>query len=188
MVARLGSEVTMARFCGACGAAVPDGAQFCPACGASADGSKAAAGAASRGDQVKGCVGLAAVVLVIVLALAMCGQDDKPAADAPRPTLRVTAEELLQGYEANEAAAQQRFAGKRLLVSGTVSSIDLDFSDDPVVRLATSNEFEQVAANLADDAKAPAATLRKGQEVTLACESVSEVLGTPILSGCRLGG
>lgn len=98
----------------------------------------------------------------------------------------VTAQQLFDAYQANEASAQQLYGDKALRVSGRIASIDLDLTDDPVVMLRTSNEFMPVHAPLADQSKAKAATLYKGQNVELICSGVSEVVGTPMLKDCVL--
>ncbi len=48
------------------------------------------------------------------------------------------------------------------------------------------NQFDSVHANLADDQKSQATSLSKGATISLVCESVSEVIGTPILKDCKI--
>jgi hypothetical protein len=86
----------------------------------------------------------------------------------------VSSRELASAYEANEVRAQQQYGGKPLLVTGRVKGVTLDFSDDPVVQMEGSNEFLDVQADLND--KAAAAALDKGQEISLLCKKVTEVI------------
>lgn len=71
-------------------------------------------------------------------------------------------------------------------MTGTVASIDLDFTNDPVVMLQTDNEFMSAQAKLASASKGQASSLNKGDTVRLRCSSVSDVVGTPMLRDCVL--
>lgn len=82
--------------------------------------------------------------------------------------------------------AQQQYGDRPLEVTGTVTGITLDFSHDPVIQLAGLNQFQNVEAALAEASKAKAGSVSKGQSVTLACASVSEIVGTPMLKECEL--
>ena len=133
------------------------------------------------------------VMLFGLVALAGCGAppsgsgdagSDAPAA-AVEP-LKVTSQELGRAYEDNEVAAQQTYGDKPLEVSGTIRSIQLDFMDNPVLSLRGANEFSNVMANLGEEGKAVAGRLSRGQEVTVNCTEVKEVIGSPILDGCRV--
>ena len=149
----------------------------------------AAAQAARSWARQRGCLFWGVVIVLGLVALGQCapdGPDKAPAADAPAaPAISATAEEIFAAYDANEVAAQQRFGGGPLEVTGRIEAITLDLTDDPVVRLAGGNAFEYVSASLDESAKAAAGTLRKGQKITLRCSSVSEVIGTPMLRDCR---
>lgn len=140
------------------------------------------------GGIAKGC----GILVLIVIGLAVLGsllgggekKDASPVAAASKPPIEVTAEQLFRAYQANEAAAQQAYGDSPLLVSGTIAGVDLDIGDNPIVKLRTSNEFMSAQAALADSAKPRAAQLSKGERITLRCESVSEVMGTPMLRDC----
>lgn len=96
----------------------------------------------------------------------------------------VTARDLAAAYEANEVAAQQQFGDRLLLVTGQVTGITLDLFDEPVVQMAGVNQFLSVQADLND--KNVAAALQKGQEISLLCEKVTEVISIPMLDECEL--
>ncbi len=101
----------------------------------------------------------------------------------PSPPIEVTAFELYDTYENNEVAANMRFKGKRLKVSGVISNIAAVIMDEPVLSFhagkdvfnppqATGFSREQVAA------------LSKGQYVTVECTGDGEILGAPMLKNC----
>lgn len=133
--------------------------------------------------QIKNNIILTAAIAL--LGLSACEASDPATTQntsvAPTP---VTALELAKAYDDNEAAAQAKYGNKPLLVTGTVSAITLDFADNPVVQMKGVNEFSDLQLSLAEKAKAQAATVKKGDQMTLRCESVSEVIGSPMLSDC----
>ena len=58
------------------------------------------------------------------------------------PPMEVTSEEILKAYKTNEIAANKKFKDQNLLVSGSIDSIDADFSDDPVIVFKTADQYE----------------------------------------------
>lgn len=124
----------------------------------------------------------------IVLILSMCTIDEAskqpPEIASSVPPTPVTARELAQAYDANEAAAQAQYGDRPLLVTGTVSAVRLNFADDPVIEMVGLYIYSDVQAALADSAKSQASSVSKGTELTLRCDNVTEVLGTPMLHGC----
>lgn len=96
----------------------------------------------------------------------------------------VSAATLFADYQANEVSADDSYKGRLLLVSGTVSGIDKDFTGDIVVRFATSNQFMPVDATLRSSEKGSAARLSKGSSITLTCKGSGMVIGRPQLSSC----
>lgn len=102
----------------------------------------------------------------------------------PAPALAVSASELFNDYHDNEVAADQKYKGKRLAVTGTVQSIEKDLFDNIVVRLRTSNEFMGAMASLDSKYEALAASLRKGAKVAWTCKGGGLVVGSPVLRDC----
>jgi hypothetical protein len=98
--------------------------------------------------------------------------------------VKVSASQLFDAYQGNEMAAQKQFGDQQLEVSGVVDGVDLDFSDEPVVKLRTSNQFMPVSVYLTDATSDAAAGFQKGQKITVLCESVSEVVSMPQLKDC----
>jgi hypothetical protein len=106
------------------------------------------------------------------------------AASAKRPVFRVSAEELYREYEANEVAADQKIGKALVEISGTINSIDKDFTDDVVIRLATGDPFSMVGLTLANSQRKLAATLAKGQAIVIRCDRVIRILTSPMGSDC----
>lgn len=99
----------------------------------------------------------------------------------------VTVAELIKAYSDNEAAAQQRYGGQTLRVTGRVESIDLDMSDEPVVHLKGSDEdLLSPTLRFSEGNAGSAASLVKGNSYTFLCTEVSEMMGTPTLRECVL--
>jgi len=108
-------------------------------------------------------------------------------AQAPAVDVYTTsAVELFQGYERNEVAMDKKIAGRPVEVSGKIQSIDKDFSDSVVLQLATTNEFSPASLTLNDSESDKAAALENGQAVTVHCERMQRVMGSPAGSECKL--
>ncbi|AOK03317.1 tRNA_anti-like [Burkholderia pseudomallei] len=105
-------------------------------------------------------------------------------ASKPVEKVSVTAGALFTAYEKNEVAADQKYKGKALSVSGTIQSIDKDAFDNIVVKLRSSNEFMPVNAYLSKEHEALAASLEKGKKVTWTCEGDGRLIGSPMLRDC----
>ena len=109
----------------------------------------------------------------------------EPAKDAST-AVAVTADALVKAYDDNEIAANEKYKGKELIVSGTIGSIDADMSDKPVIKLKSNHNYGMSSplAKLAESDLPKASTLKKGQAIKLKCIGDSEVGGTPMLEDC----
>lgn len=108
---------------------------------------------------------------------------EEASAPPPAPPIDVTAKDLQRAYDANEVAADQQYRGRVLRVTGSVRSIDKDFTDQPIVWLRT-RDFGGVMSYF-DDASGPA-SLRKGQKVTVRCVGGGRTIDSPVLRRCVL--
>jgi len=182
---------------------IPEGASFCPKCGRQVT---TIAGAHSSGppqsgdgppkeksNKALGCFAIVAVILFILWAIGSSLQPEgrtqgAAATDPAVLPLAVTATELFNAYQSNEASAQSYFGSRPLLVSGTVRKVSLDMTDDPVVELVVPNQFMSAQAMLAEDAKDQAGNFNPGDEVKLLCEDLAEVMSMPMMRNCRTAG
>lgn len=132
------------------------------------------------------------VVLLLVIGLISGGGEEgaagpKKAETAnPAEIVDVTASELGRAYEENEVKAQSQYGGKVLRVTGKIQSISLDFLDEPVIGLRGANEFSLVSVHLEKSDVEKTSELSKGQQLTVTCSELSEVIGSPQLSECVL--
>ncbi|CAI0716224.1 OB-fold putative lipoprotein [Serratia quinivorans] len=140
-------------------------------------------------------------ILYIVVALAVIGyfagdKKDSPATESTssesvpvtstpaKEVYKTTATALFKDYDDNEVAADEKMKGKIIEVSGTVQSIDKDFTDSIIVRLKTSNEFLPAIMGVKDSEKSTALALKKGQKVVVTCASMSRMVGAPSGRNC----
>lgn len=147
-----------------------------------------------------------AIIFVVLIVIGLIfGKDDKKvtsttpenttttqSAEMPQaeviPPLEITSDEILKAYKTNEIAANKRFKGQTLLVTGKIESIEADFSDDPVIVFKTADQYEflKPRASLTKEEQDKAADLSKGQNIKLLCSKINEVAGMPTISECLI--
>ncbi|MDR3453567.1 MAG: TonB C-terminal domain-containing protein [Rhodoferax sp.] len=108
-----------------------------------------------------------------------------PAA-AVEPAIHVDSARLFADYSANEVSADLKYKGHRLAVSGVVQSINKDITDDTYLKLATENEFMGIHADLKKQYVSQAASLTKGQPITVICTGAGLMIGSPMLKDCAI--
>ena len=96
----------------------------------------------------------------------------------------VTSSQLFNDYQANEVAADNRYKGKQLLVTGTVASVDKGPFGGLVLRLATPNQFMSAMCRMERSEQSELAQLQKGERVRVLCKGRGMVLGSPSLDDC----
>lgn len=102
-----------------------------------------------------------------------------------KPEIRVTASQLLAGYNENEVAADNVFRGRAIEISGTIESIDKDAFDNVIVHLA-GGAYQSVYARLQKTERLAAAKLSPGDGQTMICRGEGKVMGAPVLVECAL--
>ncbi|HEX8919916.1 MAG TPA: hypothetical protein VF766_00470 [Pyrinomonadaceae bacterium] len=106
--------------------------------------------------------------------------------NVPAP-IPVTATALYQDYEANEVAADEKYKGKTLAVSGTVDSIGKDITDTMYVTLNSGKQYSitNVQCMFDDEHKNALSRLSKGQKITIKGRCDGK-LGNVFLKDCVL--
>lgn len=130
-------------------------------------------------------IGLAAVFVLLGGADEGCKPKKQSSAkNKDGPPVEVTARQLHADYSANEVSADEKYRDRVLRVTGKVTAIKKDITDDAYVTLGTANEFESVHAHFADE-KALGA-LKTGQKIVARCVGNNVVIGSPQLADCVL--
>jgi hypothetical protein len=88
-------------------------------------------------------------------------------------------------YAANEVAADEKYTGKKILLIGTVASINKDFIGDAFIVLEANNPFLGVHAGLNDRGMLGAARLKKGMTIYLVCDSGTRIMGSATARNCQ---
>jgi hypothetical protein len=104
----------------------------------------------------------------------------------PDGSVTVGAVRLWREYQENEVAADNRYKGKRVRVTGTVVSVERDADGSPIVHLLSGNPIFRTMATL-DRAFIPdAAQLKKGDQVVVRCIGAGLMMRMPQLEKCML--
>ncbi len=107
-----------------------------------------------------------------------------PVRRADLPAILTTAEQLHADYVANEVAADLKYKGRSIVVTGEVEDIAKNFMGEMVVRLSTGEMFQTVDCHLRPSQVAKAAELAKGDGVKFACIGAGMVIKSPMLRDC----
>ncbi len=120
------------------------------------------------------------------MAAVLSGCGEKPESEFQqivRQSNCVTAKQVYIDYQNNEVAAQQKYQGKLNRICGIVEEIELNLMDEPTISLRGSF-LGSVGIGGVDTASA--ARLSKGSVAVFECNEINELLGTPILTECRM--
>lgn len=135
------------------------------------------------------------IALVVIIGMMSGGDNNnQPAnntvetATLDEPPIVVSAREIASDYDDNKAAADQKYKGKILEVSGIVASIDSSVGDQAIVQLAGKKEIPFITALGNNDFNQYATTLKEGQNVVLICEgdgAYGVFFDFPSLNNCQ---
>lgn len=119
------------------------------------------------------------------LAEAEASKDARALATLKAAPLFVTAPLLFYAYGANEVAADRKYNGKVMAISGTVQNVEKD-GYKFIVHLRTANPLLPVASYLDSFHESEVAQMRKGEVVAFICMGNGMVAGRPVLRECQL--
>lgn len=185
--------MSVVKNCPACGASNPGERTTCAFCGSPMDaqnlqpqpasaGQAAAVSAADPAQKVPLIVGVIVFVVIFALgfwACSACG----PASRSDTPDFTMTATELSAEYEANEVAADQKFEGRTVQVTGTI--VDIGSLGSPRIELGTDGALSGVQCYCAGDQEDAVATLSVGGQVTVV-GVVQGKLGWVLVEDCAV--
>ena len=85
------------------------------------------------------------------------------------PDMTVPAKRILKDFENNEAAADSKYKGKTLKVTGVVDKVDTEFLDDEeyVVQVGSGAQFAVWTVNCDDQSSKAVSSLKKGDDITV---------------------
>lgn len=163
--------------CRLCGTEFGQGATFCPRCRMplSRPGRALA--------WTLGIVGIAGVCVLFGLALYRRVQEvrrTEPVAVAVAAPLEVSADRLQLDYAANEVAADQRYLGRLLRVTGAVKGIHRVLNE-PYLLLKTTSEIYSVTAYFGMEWADRLARVTIGDRVAVRCIGAGEMMGPRLL-------
>lgn len=129
-----------------------------------------------------------AILLAMMVSLALGSGKAENAAEtkkvqAESPALEVTAAKLFADYNDNEIAADEKYKGKVLAVTGTVGDLGKDLMDQMYITLKSGDMIMSVQAFFADEHKSRLASMKKGESVRVKCRCDGK-FGNVMLKGC----
>lgn len=101
------------------------------------------------------------------------GSESGESAEEPaEKAVKVEAKQILKEFEENEAAADAKYDGKVLQVSGVVDKIDTEVWDDEqyVIRVGAGTQFDFITVNCNDQSQGDVTSIKKGQDITVVGE------------------
>jgi hypothetical protein len=139
-------------------------------------------------------IGLLAVVIVGVLILAVLQRGNSAGvAQAVGSTqqqlaasMEVSSIELGRTFAADEIAAQKKYENQRVAVTGIVQRVSQDMLENPMISLNGANAVDDVQASFDKSFAAKTRRIRKGATVTVVCDVVGMVVGSPMLDNCSI--
>lgn len=108
------------------------------------------------------------------------------AAKPQNPEVTVTSAALMKAYKDNEVAADQKYKGKLIEISGTVIKVDNgSFDNEIIVKLNDGEyDFSGPMCYMKPSEYDKVVSYTKGQKVTLIGTGNSATIGSPVLKDC----
>lgn len=102
------------------------------------------------------------------------------------PQITITSVNIAKEYSENEVAADEKYKGKMIEISGKVTSIDNGtFDNEMIVKLTDGQyDFNGPWCYMKESEKDKVLAFKKGQQVTLIGTGDSATLKSPILKSC----
>lgn len=102
----------------------------------------------------------------------------------PASTMKVAASELYADYKANQVAADTKYKGKTVEVTGTISNIGKDILDTPYVSLSGGEILSVVQCMFDKSDQTQLGTLSKDTRITLTGKVRGQVITNVLLDNC----
>ena len=128
------------------------------------------------------------IVLVVVGILAVGSTDtdtDTQKIQLQSPSYTLSADQLYNEYNRNEVAADSKYKGKVVIVSGTIQDIGKDIMDDAYIVIGGSGFLDGVQCMFTKGMQSSVARLSKGQQVRVKGEVVGK-MGNVLVNKCSM--
>jgi hypothetical protein len=132
-------------------------------------------------------VSLIALALFALLAAGSMDTDtDTKKVQSQTPAYTLSANQLVSDYEANEVAADAKYKGVTVVVSGSIESIGKDIMDQAYVVIGGQGFLDGVQCTFTKGEESSVARLSKGQQVTIKGEVSGKMIGNVLINKCTL--
>ncbi|MCL2831441.1 MAG: hypothetical protein FWD77_12015 [Betaproteobacteria bacterium] len=135
----------------------------------------------TRSSVAQGVMGLIGTLVVssllfmfggaLMIGSALHGMDKKHSEKVENvkedEVIIVSAVDLLKAYDANEVAADSKFKGKIVEITGKVESIGKDITDDQYISIDAGDPIRSVQCYFQESASSELAQVSKGQRITI---------------------
>lgn len=111
-----------------------------------------------------------------------------PAANksSAEPYIGIAAIELMAAYENNAVAADTKYEGKLLRITGSVKDFGKDLMDTAYITLESGESFNNAQCMFASSQEESLAQLSKGDHVLVEGRCSGEAIGNVIIKNCQL--
>jgi hypothetical protein len=128
----------------------------------------------------------AVLVAFVILALGSTDTDtDTQKVQSQAPSYTLSANQLYSEYNSNEVAADSKYKGKVVIVTGTIQDIGKDIMDDAYIVIGGGGFLDGVQCTFTKGEQSSVARLSKGQQVRVKGE-VSGKMGNVLVNKCSL--
>jgi hypothetical protein len=139
-----------------------------------------------NGNLKKHIVSLVGLLVFIILAAGSVDTDeDTQEIQSQAASYTVSADQLYSEYNSNEVAADMKYKGKIVIVSGTIQDIGKDIMDNAYIVIGGSGFLDGVQCTFTKSEQSSIARLSKGQHVTVK-GAVSGKMGNVLISKASL--
>lgn len=124
---------------------------------------------------------IASLVVLVMFGVLAAGSTDTDVdtqnVQSQAPSYVLSANELYREYENNEVAADSKYKGKVVMVSGTIQDIGKDILDEAYIIIGGTGFLDGVQCFFTESQLSAISGLSKGQHVTVKGEVGGRVLG-----------
>jgi hypothetical protein len=131
---------------------------------------------------------LSAGILSALMLLAIGSVDtdeDTKRIQGQAPDYRTTADALFSEFKENEVAADAKYKGKIVVVSGVIQAIGKDVMDQAYIVLGGGGFLDGVQCTFTESQNASVGSLTKGESVSVKGE-ISGKMGNVLITKCSL--